>query len=236
MSEVKDIRKLTYGSKGIDYELVYKERKTMGIRVSPDGSVKVTAPIDTEHGRLEDKLKSKAPWILKQQNTFLSFHPLTPPRRYINGETHLYLGRQYRLRIEPSLTNEVKLYRGRLVVMKKPGVSVEKLLTEWYREKAVLHFMETLEKVIPLFKKYKIKDPIIQVLNMPTRWGSCTPKGKIILNPELIKAPKGSIEYVIIHELCHLVHHNHTKAFYDLQDRMMPDWRKWKERLETSLI
>ena len=71
---------------------------------------------------------------------------------------------------------------------------------------------------------------------MAKRWGSCTPNGKIILNPELIKAPKGSIEYVIIHELCHLIHHNHTKAFYNLQQRMMPDWKKWKERLEYSLV
>lgn len=70
---------------------------------------------------------------------------------------------------------------------------------------------------------------------MPTRWGSCTPKGKVILNPELIKAPKGIIEYVIIHELCHLIHHNHTKSLYDLQEKIMPDWKKWKERLETSL-
>jgi len=70
---------------------------------------------------------------------------------------------------------------------------------------------------------------------MAKRWGSCTKAGKIILNVELIKAPKGSIEYVIIHELCHLVQHNHTKAFFDLQNIMMPDWKKWKERLEYCL-
>jgi predicted metal-dependent hydrolase len=70
---------------------------------------------------------------------------------------------------------------------------------------------------------------------MPTRWGSCTPKGKIILNPELIKAPKGCIEYVIIHELCHLVHHDHTQKFIDLQTKEMQDWEKWKNKLEKLL-
>ncbi|WP_223276027.1 M48 family metallopeptidase [Algoriphagus aquimarinus] len=79
---------------------------------------------------------------------------------------------------------------------------------------------------VPSFKEDHISATII-------RWVSCTPKGKVILNPTLIKAPKGSIEYVIIHELCHLVHHNHTRAFYALQETIMPDW---KERLEHSLV
>ena len=236
MSEEKNFRSLPFGSKQIEFELSYQERKTLGIRVYPDCSVKVIAPLETPDEKLEQKLKIKAPWILKQQNDFLSFHPLTPPRRYVNGETHLYLGRQYRLKIEKSLHNEVKLYRGRLFVWTKENSSAEKLLTDWYRDKAGQHFKETLQALLPLFKKYHIEEPALQILHMPTRWGSCTPNGKIILNPELIKAPKGSIEYVIIHELCHLVHHNHTKAFYDLQERMMPDWRKWKERLETSLV
>lgn len=109
-------------------------------------------------------------------------------------------------------------------------------MSEWYREKASVHFEETLKKIIPLFARYKIDLPELQVRQMSTRWGSCTPKGKVILNPELIKAPKGSIEYVIIHELCHLVHHNHTRAFYDLQETIMPDWKKWKERLEMTLV
>lgn len=236
MSEKTKYRSLPFGTKQIEYELSYQERKTLGIRVYPDCSVKVIAPFETSNEKLELKLKTKAPWILKQQNDFLSFHPLTPPRRYVNGETHLYLGRQYRLRIEPSHNNDVRLYRGRLFVLKKEDSSCKKLLTDWYREKATYHFKETLRALLPLFRKYKIEEPALQILQMPTRWGSCTPNGKIILNPELIKAPKGSIEYVIIHELCHLVHHNHTKAFYDLQEKMMPDWRKWKERLETSLV
>lgn len=235
MSETATIESLVFGSREIKYELSYQDRKTLGIRVYPDCRVKVIAPYDTTEEKLRTKLREKAPWIIKQQLEFLSYHPLTPPRKYINGETHLYLGRQYKLRIEKALTNEVKLFRGRLLVLKKDNSSVQNLLSEWYREKAIAHFEETLKKILPLFARYNINQPELQIRQMPTRWGSCTSKGKVILNPELIKAPKGSIEYVIIHELCHLIHHNHTRAFYDLQETIMPDWKKWKERLENTL-
>ena len=89
--------------------------------------------------------------------------------------------------------------------------------------------------LIDKFKKHKVEPSSIVLRDMPTRWGSCTPKGKIILNPELIKAPKGCIEYVIIHELCHLIHHDHTQKFLDLQTKEMKDWEKWKTKLEKLL-
>ena len=235
MSELITKELLVFGSREINYELSYQDRKTLGIRVYPDCRVKVIAPLDTTEEMLNMKLKEKAPWIIKQQLEFLSYQPLTPARQYINGETHLYLGRQYKLRAEQAPINEVKLFRGRIIVFKKDKVSTENLLTEWYREKAAIHFEETLKRILPLFAKYKLNYPVLQIRQMATRWGSCTAKGKVILNPELVKAPKGSIEYVIIHELCHLIHHNHTRAFYDLQESIMPNWKKWKERLENTL-
>lgn len=235
MSETTTIQSFAFGSKEINYELSFQDRKTLGIRVYPNCKVKVIAPFDTSDEKLYSKLREKAPWIIKQQLDFLSYHPLTPPRKYVNGETHLYLGRQYKLRIEKAAANEVKLFRGRLLVLKKENTSPKNLLTDWYREKAAVHFKDTLDKTLPLFTRYDISEPELQIRHMPTRWGSCTTKGKVILNPELIKAPKGSIEYVIIHELCHLIHHNHTKAFYELQESIMPDWKKWKKRLETDL-
>lgn len=236
MSDVKDLKSFIFGSNVINYELTYQDRKTLGIKVYPNCNVKVIAPYETTDEKLSAKLKEKAPWIIKQQLDFLSYHPLTPPRKYVNGETHLYLGRQYKLRIEKATVNEVKLFRGRLLVLKKESTSANKLLTDWYRKKAVIHFGDTLKRILPLFARYDISEPQLQVRYMPTRWGSCTTKGKVILNPELIKAPKGSIEYVIIHELCHLVHHNHTKAFFDLQESIMPDCKKWKLKLEQSMV
>lgn len=225
-----------YGQKEISYELIFQDRKTLGIKVFPEGSVKVYAPVDTSNEKIEEKVKEKARWILKQQNEFLSYHPLTPARKYINGETHLYLGRQYILQSEISKVNQVKVFRGKLVVQHKSNTKVETVVKKWYKEKAVDHFNSVLDEKINLFTKYDIEKPIIEIRSMSKRWGSCTVKGKVILNPELIKAPKGSIEYVMLHELCHLVHHNHTKAFYELQEKMMPDWKKWKTKLEYSLV
>lgn len=229
-------KNIKYGKKEISYELIFQDRKTLGIKVFPEGSVKVFAPSDTSNEKIEEKVKAKVRWILKQQNEFLSYHPLTPPRKYANGETHLYLGRQYILHAEIAQNNQVKVYRGKLVVQHKSNTKVETVVKKWYREKAVEHFNLVLEEKIYLFKKYDFEKPLVEIRSMTKRWGSCTVKGKLILNPELIKAPKGSIEYVMIHELCHLVHHNHTKAFYDLQEKIMPDWKKWKTKLEYSLV
>ena len=233
---IEHIHTIQYGSVVIDYDLSFQERKNLTIKVYPDCSVKIIAPYDTPLQKIEKQIKKKAPWIIKQQREFLSYHPLTPERIYVSGETHLYLGRQYKLRIETDNKNEVKLFRGCITVLCKEESSVKEILNKWYREKAFSHFEEALNKTLLLFKKYNITKPELHIRFMEKRWGSCTPNGKIILNPELIKAPKGSIEYVIVHELCHLIHHNHTKAFYELQVSMMPDWKKWKERLEHSLV
>ena len=111
----------------------------------------------------------------------------------------------------------------------------EHLVVEWYSQNAKLKLRTIAQPLIDNFKKYNIEPSSIVLRDMPTRWGSCTPKGKIILNPELIKAPKGCIEYVIIHELCHLVHHDHTQKFIDLQTKEMRDWEKWKMKLEKLL-
>lgn len=228
---------IQFGSKRIDFTLSFTARKTMAIKIHPDASVVVIAPLDTVEEKIFQKLKLKAPWILKQIEQFNTYKPGTTPRRFVNGETHLYLGRQYRLKIVPDNTNVIKAYRGQLFIhaVNISKDALEKQLAHWYKEKATMIFAEMVQEILPKFKKYKIQTPTISIRNMTKRWGSCTPTGKIILNTELIKAPKGSIEYVVIHELAHLVHHNHTKPFFDLQNRIMPDWKKWKDRLEYCL-
>lgn len=230
-------KQIQFGSKNIAFTLSFVQRKSLTIKVHPDATVVVLAPIDADKKKVIEKVKSKAPWILKQIEQFNTYKPGTPLRRFINGETHLYLGRQYRLKIIADNVNAVKAYRGQLFIhttnTNKDFVS--KQLQQWYKEKAAIVFTEMLNEVLPKFKKYKVAQPVLSIRIMSKRWGSCTPSGKIILNTELIKAPKGSIEYVMIHELCHLVYHNHTKHFFDLQNRMLPDWKKWKARLEYSL-
>lgn len=226
---------INYGSKSIKFYLDFSDRKTLGIKVHPDNSVHVAAPFDSEMDKIEAKVKQKARWIIKQQNEFLSYLPKLAERKFINGETHLYLGRQYLLEINPSKKNEVKISRNKLIVNHIVKSKPESVLEKWYIEKAELHFKKLIHELLPLFNKYQVSTPTIQIKKMKKRWGSCSANGNIILNLELIKASKGSIEYVIIHELCHLIHHNHTKAFYELLDSIMPDWKKWKNKLEQQL-
>lgn len=201
----------------------------------PNLRVLVKAPENVLIEKIKKRLLKKAPWIIKQQSYFLSFHPKTPKRKYISGETHLYIGRQYRLKIINSNLEAVKLKSGFFEIHTENKTKAKKLLLDWYEKKANEKFSYYAIPLIEQFKKYKTKPSSIILRNMPKRWGSCTSKGKIILNPELIKAPRGCIEYVIIHELCHLIYHDHTKKFIELQTKEMPDWEKWKDKLEKLL-
>jgi predicted metal-dependent hydrolase len=226
---------IQFGSKKIDFSLEYSNRKSLGITVTPELSVLVKAPIDTSMEKVKEKLRKKAPWIIRQQSFFLSFHPKTPARKFIGGETHLYLGRQYRLQIQIGKDESVKLKGKFIEVTTREKSRTKDLLNDWYLQHAKTKFHAIAQPLIDKFKKHKVEPSSIVFRDMPTRWGSCTPKGKIILNPELIKAPKGCIEYVIIHELCHLIHHDHTQKFIDLQTKEMKDWEKWKMKLEKLL-
>jgi predicted metal-dependent hydrolase len=229
------IESIQFGSKEIVFELEFLERKSLGISVDPSMHVIVKAPLDTTIDKVKEKIRKRAPWIIRQQSFFLSFHPLMPERKYVSGETHLYLGRQYILKVIEANINEVR-YKGRFIeVHTKDKTKTKQLVRKWYKEKAKQKFAEIAEPIIQRFKKYNVEPQEIYIQEMATRWGSCTEKGKILLNPELIKAPKACIEYVILHELCHLIHHNHTQKFLDLQSKEMPDWQKWKNKLELMM-
>lgn len=228
---------IDFGSKKIDFTLEYSDRKSLGIIVTPDLYVTVKAPVDTSLEKVKDKLRRKAPWIIKQQSFFLSFHPKTPARKFVSGETHLYLGRQYRLKIilDKEEKESVKL-KGKFIEVKTTDkAKAKQLVNKWYLQNAKTKFHAITDELVGSFKKYKVNPSSIVLRDMPTRWGSCTPNEKLILNPELIKAPRGCIEYVIIHELCHLVYYDHTRKFFELQTKEMPDWMKWKMKLEKLL-
>jgi predicted metal-dependent hydrolase len=230
------IQELQYGSKKILYYLQFSKRKTLGITVTPDMKVWVKAPEGTPLERIEEKLGKRARWILKQQSYFLLFYPKLPEKQYRAGESHLYLGRQYILRVLIAKKNNVHFTGRELKVFRTQKSTAKSVLLTWYRHRAKLKFAEIAGPWIQHFQQYGVQPEGLFIQEMPTRWGSCTAKGKIILNPELIKAPKICIEYVIIHELCHLVHKHHTPKFFHLQSSLMPDWKKWKDKLEAMKI
>jgi predicted metal-dependent hydrolase len=227
-----------YGRKTIGYSLVRCARKTMEIAVLPDGSVVVKVPAGADPHLIEHKLYKRARWILRQQSYFSQFNPRTPARRYISGETHLYLGRQYRLKVSRGKDNSVKLIRGFFHITCNGSAGpdeVQRLLSTWYMDKARMHFSESLERCLKKFRRLGIAKPRIAIKRMRTRWGSLSSKGTLTLNADLIRAPQECIDYVVIHELCHLKHRDHGTAFYQLLDAVVPDWERIKHRLEISM-
>jgi len=236
---MSNIKHLQYGTTTIEYDLLLEERKTLGIKVYPDRRVTVTAPLDSSHTNIEEHLKKKAHWIVKQQKYFLNFEPRTPARKYISGETHLYLGRQYRLKVLESSEEGVKLMGGNLEVrtnVKNDTNQVERLLKKWYQAKADIHFHRIFKENMPLANELTEKPLALKHSWMKKRWGSCTVKGTIILNTELIKAPTACIEYVMIHEVCHLKHLNHSAAFFTLLAAKLPNYEAVKDRLERVMV
>ncbi len=228
---------IKYGTKTIAFQLERSPRKTLAIEVHPDSSVQLIAP---EGSSLEDiklKVEKRAKWILKQQDYFEQFLPHSPIREYVSGETHYYLGKRYVLKVTQGNENNVKLSGGQLVVtqMQPSQVNVKTALAAWYYTHAKKKFTSLTGQALLKFKQEDLTVHALEICRMKNRWGSCTPKGKIILNPELIKAPSKCIEYVIIHELCHLIIPNHTPAFYALLEEKYPDWKKWKIKLERLM-
>jgi len=231
--------KTTYGSREIKYDLLFSDRKTMEIAVEPDTSVLVKAPHNTPIEVIETKIKKRARWIIKQQRFFEQFLPRTPCRRYVGGESHLYLGRTYRLKLVNSPDKGIKLQGGYLLASgpeRGDPLRIERELTDWYRQRAKECFNERLRHLVTLFpKKYLVEEPELQVRRMRSRWGSMAPSGRLTLNLDLIKAPIECIDYVIAHELCHIHFPDHSRQFYSLMEEVMPDFRKSKNKLEITL-
>lgn len=226
------------GRENIAFSFFHVERKTMEISVHPDQRVVVKAPFGTDIEEIKKRVARRARWIIKQQAFFRQFDPRTPERRYVGGETHLYLGRQYRLKISSGKDGKVKLKKGFFEIQVQGDISSEKvkrLLDKWYKAKANRIFSETLDRCWVYFDTCSPTKPKIQVKLMRTRWGSLSAGGILTLNIDLIRAPRDCIDYVVIHELNHLRYKNHTPEFFRFLEKIMPDWQKRKRRLEITL-
>lgn len=229
---------IEFGQETICYEVRFlTTRKTLGIEVHPDQSVRVRAPVGCTAEVIEQRLKRRASWISKQIARFRRFSPRTPPRQYVSGETHLYLGRQYRLRVGVGEMAGVRMKRSQLVVTipRKPDTSLVKtMLQRWYLDRARQVFGDVLDQCLARFKG--CQRPRVIVRTMQSRWGSLSPAGTMTLNADLIRAPRACIEYVVIHELCHLKHRDHGASFFRMLGQVLPAWERRKQQLEIALL
>ena len=234
----KDNDAIRYGNRLIRYSIIYTKRKSLEIAVHPDSSIIVTAPQNSDKSKIKKKVKKRAKWIAKQLKYYKQFEPFTPQKQFLNGETHLYLGKQYRLKIKTGLAEGVKLKRGYFVITQKDKEDkkrTKELLYNWYYAKAMQKFNEYYDACLKNFPVNKSIIPVLKIRKMKRRWGSLSKQGTLSLNRELIKAPKECIEYVITHELCHTVYSNHSSDFYKLLGNAMPDWKKLKHKLELKM-
>ena len=227
---------IQYGATIIDYDIEFAQRKTLSICVNPDCTVCLKAPVDATWEQIQQKVHKRASWILKQKRFFESFGISTTKRQYISGESHLYLGRQYMLRVKESNVNAVHYQNNIIEIECRHKKNAGILLQTWYRQRANIKFQEYAQPIIEQFSVCGVKPQSLSIKKMDKRWGYCTIDGHITLNPRLICAPRCCIEYVITHELCHLIYRSHNKEFYALLTKEMPHWEKWKAKLERTLM
>lgn len=226
-----------YGDERITFERVKRRQGSdkVLIKVHPDCRVVVSAPEATQDDAVTAAVKQRGRWIYEQLRDFRQQQEHITPRRYISGESHYYLGKQHLLKVvvDPDQPQGVKLLRGRLeaTVRSSEADRVKAVLNAWYKTRAKEVFHRRLDALLPQ-ALWVTERPPLRILTMQTQWGSCSPQGRITLNPHLVKAPRECVDYVILHELCHLAEHNHSERFYRLMGQVMPRWEKTKERLD----
>jgi len=227
------VRSLPFYWTQLDTPATPSPRKAV-IHVHPNGEVEVQTPSGTSLAEAKRALLKRARWAVEHLDAIHERQRHVLPRDYVSGETLFYLGRRYVLKCVPSEEERhVKLLRGQIRVtgadLARERVKGE--LRAWYRQRANDVFQRRLHHVAERLRWLQER-PEWRLLEMKTQWGSCSPGGSILLNPHLVKAPTECIDYVILHELCHLEEHNHSQRFYDLLGYAMPRWEAVKHRLD----
>ena len=231
-------RSIRYGDARIVFGIrfVPKPRRRLTIHVLPEGSIHVDAPQDATPEVVMAAVRRRARWLWCELEARRERCLHVLPREYVSGESLFYLGRRHMLKVElvDSGKTSVKLLRGKLLVgvPRRDPLLVRSSLEDWYRLRAREVFFRRLAELVPPLPWLSAL-PAFRLLNMRTQWGSCSPSGELVLNPQLVKAPRICIDYVIYHELCHLREHNHSPEYYRLLESVMPDWALHKQVLDS---
>jgi len=233
---------LSYGDELIRYHVLQRSNDNgkVLIKVHDDLRVVAHAPESATLEDVRDALRKKAGWVWRQLERFRQQQADRRPRQYLSGESHFYLGRRYLLKVLVSDEKPgIKLWRGRFQVivasydwqLASEREAVKALMHRWYRQKAEVVFRQRIQALLPKVPWVESM-PELHVQFMQKRWGSCSAECVLTLNTHLIKAPRDCIDYVILHELCHLREHNHSERFYRLLKTVMPDWQARKTYLD----
>lgn len=233
-------RRVKLGSEVRDYELRRSSRRTLAITVAPGGEIVVTAPEKATDAQIDAVLRRRREWISRRTREVVALPPPPSPREWVSGETHRYLGRQYRLKVARGAKPEVRL-SGQFfrVTVPEPrdANQVQEAMERWYLKHARETFTRRIQAIIGRTPRLGLSEaPPLIVRRLQKRWGSCSPEGRILMNVEAVRLPIPCIDYLLVHELCHLRQPNHGPGFWRLLDACMPDWERWRERLNRAEI
>jgi len=225
----------------IPYLLTRKPVKNVNLRIKPEGEVLVSASNSVPTDFIDAFIEKKQRYIFSVLSRYEEKKKLfqAVPKRYVSGEGYDLLGKSLRLKVEANKEENVYtdgVYIFLKVKDKDDFRHKEIMMSKWLKQYQTSVFEELLQEKYLLFEKYGVTYPTLKIRNMTSRWGSCQPKkGIITLNSKLIEAPRNCIEYVILHELVHFIHPNHSRQFWDFVAMMMPDWKERKEELEKRI-
>jgi len=222
------------------FELRRSSRRTIGITVQLGGTVVVTAPFRASMGKIHEALEKHGTWVRKKVAELREAPPPPPPPRWIDGEPHRYLGRRYPLRILRGEDRGVWLTDHEILVhLPDPRERdlVRKLVEDWMRNEARTLFHHRMERLVHGTRALQLRRfPTLNIRRMKSRWGSCSPRGRILMNTHAVKLPLSLVDYILMHELCHLKVPNHSAAFWDHLTDCMPDWEKRKKALDRQAV
>ena len=224
---------------GFEYEIIRRlRRRTASICVKADNTVIVSVPALLSQKKINQLVQEKSDWIQRRLKINHEMRQKFKPKAYVSGEALPYLGRNYRLQLIEGVLKPASLSRGRLVVQIPPLDSGElrtahivEQLTNWYQKQALNHLTEKTEYFA---ESIGVTPADIRVKSYKSRWGSCHVDGRIFYNWRIIMAPHAVIDYLVVHELCHLIHHNHSREFWQQVESAMPDYRAAKAWLKEN--
>lgn len=214
----------------ISYEFKRSHRRSVVAKIRRDGVIEVRAPLLYRESDMIAFLNQHRRWIFNHLDRLQNAE--NQQKKFIDGEMHYFLGKQYKLKVIVGNKNSVSIEGDYLIAYVKSPELVENQLNKWYRNQAKTVFSELLPPIIEKFKKYNVAPAKISIRDMRSRWGSCSRRGNISLNLQLVKLNENCIRQVMIHEMCHLIYFNHQAGFYALMEEMMPDWKHWKKELK----
>ena len=223
-----------YGDRTIEFEVQYRNRKTLAIQIEPLDKILVLSPNGISEEIIKEKVKSKSKWIIKKLLDFKDMGYLPFNREFVNGEAFMYLGRNYSLQLllDKNLQRiKVGISDGKLSISTytKEQSVLKKAMEKWYRREAKKIILKRIEFYKP---KFSIESRIIKIKEQKKRWGSCTSKGDLLFNWRTVMASSPVIDYIIVHEMSHIANRNHSSKFWKSVESILPDYKVRKKWLK----